>query len=265
MVHKTKMERNVPEKNSEDSGSSSADRSLAVLQFVARAGREVALADICEALALPKGTAHRLCTRLAETGFLTRDLNAKAFVVGPALRTLAFDTLNHDHVRGLRHTVLEALVNELGETCNFTTLDGAQIVYLDRVEARWPLRLSLEVGSHVPLHCTASGKLFLSLLPAPEATLLREQITLEVFSPNTITTQSALTRECKKIAMQGYAMDREEFIAGLIAVAVPVVDSAGQLRAALAMHAPTARLSLKGAEKALPRLKAAAIAMGRLL
>jgi DNA-binding IclR family transcriptional regulator len=265
MLPKRKTERNVPEKKSPESTSGGAERALSVLQFVARAGREVALADISDALAIPKGTAHRLCTKLSETGFLSRDLNAKAFVVGPALRALALDTLNHDHVRGLRHTILEGLVAELGETCNFTTLDGAQVIYLDRVEARWPLRLALEVGSRVPLHCTASGKLFLSLLPAEQSTLLRAHLRFEALTPNTITNAAALNKECKWIATNGYALDREEFIAGLIAIAVPVVDQLGTLRAALAMHAPTARMTLATAQSKLPQLKAAALAMGRLL
>jgi DNA-binding IclR family transcriptional regulator len=48
--------------------------------------------------------------------------------------------------------VLAALVARIGETCNFTTFDRAQVLDLDRVEAAWPLRLTLDVGSHVPLH-----------------------------------------------------------------------------------------------------------------
>ena len=53
--------------------------------------------------------------------------------------------------------MLTALVDVIGETCNFTTLAGHEVIYLDRVEARWPLRLHFETGSRVPVHCTASG------------------------------------------------------------------------------------------------------------
>ena len=91
---------------------------------------------------------------------------------------LAFDTLNHGIVRGLRHDVLPRWSTEVGETCNFTTLDGAQVLYLDRVEAQWPLRLTLDVGSHVPLHCTASGKLFLATMPEAQRDALIARLRL---------------------------------------------------------------------------------------
>jgi IclR family transcriptional regulator, acetate operon repressor len=139
---------------------SSAERSLAVLAMLSHAGEPMALADLVHALGLPKATMHRICSQLLESDFLARDVNENHFVVGPALRKLALDTLNHGTLRGLRHAVLTDLVEQVGETCNFTTLDGAEVLYLDRVEAAWPWRLTLDVGAHVPLHCTASGSSF---------------------------------------------------------------------------------------------------------
>ena len=135
----------------ESASGSSAERSLRLLALLASEGRALTLADLAAQLGLPKGTAHRICTQLLATGFLARDVDERSFSVGPALRKLAFDTLNHGTVRGLRHEVLSELVRQVGETCNLTTLDGAQVLYLDRVEAKWPLRLTLDVGSHVPL------------------------------------------------------------------------------------------------------------------
>ena len=149
--------------------SSSAERSLRLLSLLAQEGRALSLAELSVRLGLPKVTTHRLCAQLLDGGYLARDVDERCFAVGPALRKLAFDTLNHGVVRGLRHEVLAALVTKVGETCNFTTLDGTQVLYIDRVEAQWPLRLTLDVGSHVPLHCTASGKLFLAEMPAPSA------------------------------------------------------------------------------------------------
>ncbi|WP_283122266.1 IclR family transcriptional regulator C-terminal domain-containing protein, partial [Neisseria sp. HMSC066B07] len=129
--------------------------------------------------------------QLLAIGFLARDVDERSFTTGPALRRLAIDTLNHGVVRGLRHEVLSALVRQVGETCNLTTLDGAQVLYLDRVEAQWPLRLTLDVGSHVPLHCTASGKLFLSQMPAKARDAFIGGLPLERMTPNTITSADA--------------------------------------------------------------------------
>jgi len=116
------------------SSTSSSERSLRLLSVLAHQGRPMSLAELIEALNLPKATVHRMCMQLMECGFVSRDLNERDFVVGPALRKLALDTLNHGSLRGLRHEVLAGLVAQVGETCNFTTLDGAGVLYLDRVD-----------------------------------------------------------------------------------------------------------------------------------
>jgi IclR family transcriptional regulator, acetate operon repressor len=245
--------------------SSSAERSLRLLAHLADEGRALSLAEMGEALSLPKATVHRICTQLLEGGFVARGVNEREFVVGPALRKLALDTLNHGTVRGLRHEVLSDLVAEVGETCNFTTLDGAGVLYLDRVEAPWPWRLTLDVGVHVPLHCTASGKLFLAFMPRARRNTLISQLQLPRLTDNTLTDASALQAECETVAAQGHSFDREEFITGLVAAAVPVRDGAGEVRAALAVHAPTARLPMDALLARLPALHRAAARMTALL
>ncbi|MBW4047575.1 MAG: IclR family transcriptional regulator [Proteobacteria bacterium] len=244
---------------------SSAERSLRLLAFITGAGRPLTLAEIATGLGLPKATAHRLCNQLLQMGFIARDIDERAFAVGPALRKLAFDALTHSTVRGLRHALLTDLVARLGETCNFTTLDGVEVLYLDRVEAPWPWRLQFDVGVHVPLHCTASGKLFLASMNSERRARILGQLEFARLTPNTLTTAAALRKDCERTAANGYAVDMEEFIAGLIAVAVPVRDAVGEVRAAIAMHGPVTRLSLDGMLKHLPALKVAAGRMSLLL
>lgn len=253
------------EAGSEERASGSAERSLRVLSLLADQGRPLSLAELTSLLGLPKGTVHRLCANLMTSGFLSRDVDERMFTVGPALRRLALNTLNHGTLRGLRHSVLTELVREVGETCNFTTLDGTEVVYLDRVEARWPLRLTIDIGSHVPLHCTASGKLLLAYLPKRQRDAVIKRLPLPPLTPATITTPQALRTECDEIVQRGYARDHEEFVIGLIAVAVPVRDPEGTVRATIAVHAPTARLTMEQAEARLAVLQAAADAMGKLL
>lgn len=249
----------------EPANASAAARSLRLLALLAAEGRAMSLADLAQRLGLPKATVHRLCSQLMDAGFLARDIEDRSVAVGPALRRLALDTLNHGSVHGLRHELLAALVAEVGETCNFTTLDGASVVYLDRVEAPWPWRLTLDVGTHVPLHCTASGKLFLAHLEAGRRAALLAGLPLPRLTANTLIDRGALLAECEAIAAVGHALDREEFIPGLIALAVPVRDGQGAVRAAIALHAPLARLTPEAALARLPAMQAAAQKMGELL
>ena len=276
MLKTSISERNVPlsgfslengkkRDSSESATGSSAERSLRLLAFLAEQGRPLSLAELAEALALPKATAHRLCTQLLESGFIARGVEEREFAVGPALRKLALDTLNHATVQGLRHKILADLVADVGETCNFTTLDGAEVLYLDRVEAPWPWRLTLDVGVHVPVHCTASGKLFLALMPKARREALIQRLKLPRLTVSTLTDAELLRKECRTIAQQGHAFDREEFIDGLVAVAVPVRDGTGEARAAIALHAPIARMSVQQAGERVPALHAAAKRIGEQL
>lgn len=261
----TTLSNSGPEGGANEKSASTVERSQRVLALVAKEGRTLSLAELASRLALPKASAHRLCSQLLDDGLLARGIDQRTYRVGPALRELAFDVLNNDVERSVRHTVLEALVREVGETCNFTTLDGTQVLYLDRVEAHWPLRLTLDVGTHVPLHCTASGKLFLSQMKRAQRDALIDGLILTPLTPNTLTQADALRAECDAIAARGYSTDREEFMAGLVALAVPVRDRESVSRAAIAVHGPTARMSLNDALARLPALRAAAQRMGQLI
>lgn len=245
--------------------SGAAERTLRLLALLANEGRPMILAEVASHLGLPKGTVHRLCANLLASGHLARDVDDRMVTLGPALRELAFNTLNHATLRGMRHSVLTGLVGEIGETCNFTTLDGTEVLYLDRVEARWPLRLTIDVGSHVPLHCTSSGKLLLSFQDKRRRDAIIRSIPLPRLTDATLTTPKALRAECDAIRTRGYSHDREEFIAGLISIAVPVRDAQGTVRATVSVHAPRARLSMAQAEARIDRLYAAAQKMGKLI
>jgi DNA-binding IclR family transcriptional regulator len=161
--------------------------------------------------------------------------------------------------------ILEKLVDEIRETCNFTAPAGNEVVYVERVESRWPLRIHLETGSRVPIHCTASGKLFLALMEPERRRRVLDTLNLSAMTERTITSRSRLEAELAEIAQRGYATDDEEFIAGLVAIAVPVTDPKGRLIGAVALHTAKTRLDLTQALEHLPRLRGAALDIGHTL
>lgn len=248
----------------EREGGSATSRALELLETIARSGRALALPEMAALLDLPKPTVHRLCQKLEGEGYLTREPGGRRYTVGRRLLRLGLDVMRSGATFD-RRAILEKLVNEIGETCNFTGLAGHEVLYLDRVEARWPLRLHLEPGSRVPLHCTASGKLFLSTLPTERRDKLLDALDLSAYTPTTLTSRAALEQEFAAIRAQGYSLDREEFLLGLVAIAVPVVDAHGTTLAAIACHAPSARFSLEKAIVHLPLLQEAAKRMAATL
>ncbi|WP_338090183.1 IclR family transcriptional regulator C-terminal domain-containing protein [Sinorhizobium meliloti] len=119
------------------------------------------------------------------------------------------------------------------------------------------VRVHLEPGSRVPLHCPASGKLLLAHMDAQQRQKLLASLTFERFTPATIMSADALETEFAEILCDGYSTDREEFMMGLIAIAVPVFDRNGRVVASLACHAPKARMTLD-ARRYVPVLQSAA-------
>jgi DNA-binding IclR family transcriptional regulator len=118
----------------------------------------------------------------------------------------------------------------------------------------------------VPLHCTASGKLFLSQMTRAERSAVLARLPLTRMTYRTLTDASLLEAELDRLAARGVGIDNEEFVRGMVAVAVPVRDAEGKhVLASLAVHAPTARASLEDLLKAVPKLKEASLRFAPLL
>jgi DNA-binding IclR family transcriptional regulator len=237
--------------------SSSTLKALAVLETFIQAGRPVTLAELMQATRLPKPTLYRTLALFEEGGYVRREPAGRAYAVGPRLSALGLAILTHDSVGTLRHAVLRQLVDDVGETCNLAMLQRGEVVYLDRVEAEWPLRLHLPVGSRIPAHCSASGKLLLAALPADQRDALLASMPLARFTERTLTDRTLMAKELDRIVAAGYALDNEEYVDGVACVAVPV-RVAGEAVAAVAVHAATARLPLRAAVDLVPRLNEAA-------
>jgi DNA-binding IclR family transcriptional regulator len=209
-------------------------------------------------LGLPKPTAHRIVRMLEGEGLLQREPGNRRYVPGPRLVRLGLDIVAASMVRAPRHAILEALSQKIGETCNFGVMAGSHAVYLDRVESAWPFGLRFESGSRVPLHCTSMGKLFLSQLPVTTRLSLLRQLPLYRYTENTITDIGRLETELEKIRAVQLSTDNQEFLAGVVCIAVPVLSPSGHAVAALAVSAPLARMSLQQGLQHVPLLQDAA-------
>jgi IclR family acetate operon transcriptional repressor len=236
-----------------------------LLEVLAREGRPLTLAEAVAASGWPKPTVHRLLGQLEASRLLLREPGGRRYAVAPRLLRLAESVLAGSTQHGVRHAVLRQLVADVGESCNLTALSGAEVVYLDRIESAFPLQLNLRPGTRVPIHCSASGKLLLALLPAARRKALLEGLPLTRHTTTTLCTREALEAELARIRKDGYAVDAEEFVEGLVCVAVPVppIQAGGPPRCAVALQAPVARMSLAQAIDRLPRLQAAAQAIAR--
>ena len=248
----------------EINGDTPTMRLFALLEVIASKDQFFSLQGLAEETGTPKPTLHRMLQQLENAGLLERGADSRQYGTGVRLRKLAENLLLKDTFHGARHGVLRALVNEVGESCNLTALSGSEVIYLDRVETPAPLRFYLHSGSRVPVHCSASGKIFLAgMTPAQRQRLLAHS-PLEAFTPKTLTDKDALEEEIKQVKRQGFAFDNEEFLPGLLCVAVLVPSDSGRSNLCVAVQAPIMRLSPDKALKLLPALQRAAQAISRI-
>ena len=167
---------------------------LGLLEAVAGMAHSATLAELAASVGVPKPTMHRWLAALEAAGLLQRTLDGRRFELAPRASRLAFSILGNRPGGTLRHEILQRVVQEVGEACNLTVLDGTQVSYLDRVEAEWLLRISFQQGSKVPAYCSASGKLFLALMRPAKRDLLLRLMPLERLTDNTITSNSRIAR-----------------------------------------------------------------------
>lgn len=229
-----------------------------ILEMVIAENSGISAAELAARLKLPRQTVHRNVRALEDMGFVIRAVARDKYEIGPTLLNLANNIMIMSHRRGPWRAVLKDVVEQAGESCNVAVLDGYEIIYVDRVECPSPLRVQLEVGSRVPAFCTAIGKVLLAYLPPTVRKQLLETIPKPKLTNATITDRRALEAELKKVRKLGYAINRGEFIRGIAAIAVPILNNRGEIIAGIAVHAPILRVPAAGIHRFLPILNKAA-------
>jgi IclR family transcriptional regulator, acetate operon repressor len=239
-------------------------RLFSLLEAIASRDQLFSLQSLVEDTGLPKPTLHRMLQQLETAAIVQRKGDGRHYGTGVRLRRLAENLLLNNTYHGARHVVLRHLVEEVGESCNITALNGSEVVYLDRVETAAPLRFYLHPGSRVPAHCSASGKLFLAQMTPAQRKRLLEHAPLTRYTAKTVTDLDQLTQELKNVRRNGFALDNEEFLPGLLCVAVLVPTAEGLSNLGVAVQAPIMRMAPEKALQMLPALQRAAMALSNI-
>jgi DNA-binding IclR family transcriptional regulator len=236
---------------------STVEKAIDLLFHLHSEGEPRGATAVGKALALPKTNAHRLLSTLTRRGLLERDERGR-YRPGVGLIALGLGVLEREPVVAVARPVLESEAKRLGDTVFLTAARAGAVVVLDKAEGTGFLRAAPRIGSTVPLHATAVGKLYLSY--APDAVTLGDE-PLEAFTPSTTTSPELLAAELERVRQQGYAENRDEWIPGLSAIAAPV-RVAGRMVAALAVASPSPRLEALRSSAIAGRIREAARHIG---
>jgi IclR family transcriptional regulator, KDG regulon repressor len=193
-------------------------------------------------LGLGKSTVHRLLTTLTAEGLLEQDPRTGGYRLGIVMFELGEAVRVHMDLHAAAGPVLGMLREETRETAQVGVLDRGEVVYVDRLESSYTLRLFTETGRRVPAHCSSSGKVLLAFLPERARADLLDGRPPPALTPDTITDPALLYAELDQVRARGWAEAVNEREIGVASIAAPVRDHRGDVVAAISIGAPIIRL-----------------------
>ncbi len=230
-------------------------RGLEILSLFSYETPALSLSQVVDLLQINKSTAYRVLSTLQSMGYLEQSSSTRLYRPGLKVLQLGFTAINTLELRQVTRPFLEKLSQQIGETVSLAVLDGFRTIYVDRIRNQAIVGVVLGVGSSLPAHCTALGKVLLAGLPDDELRTLLASQDLSVYTPKTIATKETLLAELQTIREQGYALDDEELASGLRAIAAPVRNLSKQTVASVNVTGTTLNITQERLfEEILPAL-----------
>ena len=223
-------------------------RGLEVLSLFRAENPSLSLTQIVTAMRSSKSTIFRVLSTLETMGYLEHDPATRRYAPALKVLQLGFTAINGLEVRQVARPYLERLAIELDETVSLGVLDGLDLVYVDRVRNHAIVGVLLNIGSHLPAHCTALGKVLMAALPPDELDRRLASTELASLTPDTITDPAALRSELSRVRKQGYALCDGDLAVGLRAVGAPIRNYGGKAIAAINVTGSEATISLQRLE-----------------
>lgn len=220
-----------------DSATPSAviDRVSLLLDAFDGPGR-LTLAQLVRRTGLPRSSVHRMLERLVQLRWLRRD--GRDYELGTRLVELGSLAVHQDRLHAAALPMLHELHRATGLVVHLSILDGADVVYLEKIGAGMGAAIATRIGGRQPAHCTASGKAIL----AYRGETLDEFTALARKTRYSIGSAAQLRPELDKVRGHGVAFDREELQQGIGCVAAPI-GSIGDAVAAVSVCGPMPRMT----------------------
>ncbi len=227
----------------------SVDRAITVLEILARSG-EAGVTEIAAELGVHKSTAFRLVSALERRGLVEQNADRGKYRLGVGIVRLAGATTARLDLVQESRAITRRLAAVTGETVNLAVLSDGAALYVDQVAGASALQPHNWVGQRIPLHATSNGKVLLSGLPDSELVTIAGE--LRAYTPATVTSAARLRQQVADVRAQGYAVAVDELELGLTAVAAPIRNSSGDVRASISLSGATFRFGRERVDLVVP-------------
>jgi DNA-binding IclR family transcriptional regulator len=198
----------------------SIERAAAILKLLARGSGRLGVGEIAESLELAKGTAHGILRTLQGVGFVEQDRDTGKYQLGATLLHLGTSYLDVNELRSRAINWADALASRSGEAVRIGAPLEGRVLVVHHVFRPDDTLQTLDVGTLLPLHATALGKVLL----AYDTTLAASP---EAYTRRTLVTQTAIKRACAKVREAGWAVENGEMISGEAGIAAPIRGHGG--------------------------------------
>jgi DNA-binding IclR family transcriptional regulator len=232
------------------------DKALRILELLGQ--EELRLVDLSARMGEHKSTVQRLLVTLHNRGFVRQDERTKRYSVGLKVLQLASLALADMDLREAARDPMQRLGDLTQETVHLGVYDEPQIVYIDKIESTFPIRMYSRVGARAESYCTGIGKALIAFLTDYEFERYLRRVSFMRFTPHTITSAERLRDEVVRIRAQGYALDLQEHEEGVRCAAAPVFRLDGRVAGSISVAAPAFRKSESDIEGLAPAVVEAA-------
>jgi len=232
-----------------DSYVQSFARGLEVIRSFSAEAPQQTLSEVAARTGLTRAGARRILLTLQTLGYVESD--GRLFRLTGRILDLGFAYLSSMPIWNLAEPVMEALVEEVKESCSAAVLEGTDIVYVLRVPTHKIMRNTLGVGSRLPAYCTSLGRVLLAGLPDDELVKRLKAARPKALTRHTVTDLDALLAKVQQVRRQGWCLVNQELEEGLISLAAPITNRTGRTIAALNLSGQANRTNAKVAQETL--------------
>ncbi|MEV6163261.1 IclR family transcriptional regulator [Streptomyces sp. NPDC052052] len=240
--------------------SQTVDRALSILPLLAQGPAD--LGQVAERLGVHKSTALRLLRTLHEHGLVHRQQDQR-YRLGARLFALAQQAVEHLDVREIAHPHLVALNEHCGHTVHLAVYEENEVLYIDKVESRYPVRMYSRIGKPVAITVAAVAKLLLADLPEPERRAVAERLDYPAYTHRSTPDAASFLAELAAVRAQGWAADLGGHEESINCVGAPVRGADGRVVAAMSVSAPNVVVTAEELLALLPLVRRTADTISR--
>lgn len=206
---------------------------------------ELGLSELSKLVGMSEASLNPMLVTLMARNYIEQNKLTKRFRLGYKNLELAQAVLRQTDLYRVSHPVLDSVAHDCGENCSVAVLRRSFVIELDSIQCDQPVQVVKRVGVHLPVYCTAAGKMLIAMESEENLEQLLNTLEMERCTPNTVTEPAELKLQLARIAEQGYAVDDQEQDLDVRGVAAPIRDYSGKVAGALVINGPSCRVTLE--------------------